>query len=391
MTQKIIVITLVGLFLQFVFASNSFAQTAGRDKVAVVVIDAGHGGKDPGCVGKVSYEKNIVLDVAKKVGNLITQNYKDVKVLYTRDSDVFIELGERANIANRNNADLFISIHVNATDASSASHGTETFVMGLHKNEANLAVAKRENSVILQEDDYSSKYDGFDPNDPENHIIFSLFQNMYLDQSLILAASVQDQFTNSLKRFNRGVKQAGFLVLWKTAMPSILVELGFISNPEEEKYLTSQSGQNELATAIYNAFSQYKANYEKSSPKFLNKPAAEPKPEAKPAVQTEKPKTEEPKASTQTNEGEIIFKIQIKTSDVELEKNEANFKQYANEISFYKQGNTFKYTIGEDADYNNILKLQKQLKTEFEGCFIIAFQNGERIDTKTAIEKFKNK
>ena len=396
--------------------SVNFASAQGK-KLNVVVIDAGHGGKDPGAVGKTAKEKDIVLSVALKLGNLIKKNYPNVKVIYTRDKDVFVELGERANIANRNNADLFISIHVNSVDGNSSSHGTETFVMGLHKNDANLAVAKRENSVILQEDNYSSKYDGFDPNDPESNIIFSLFQNAYSDQSLLLAASIEDEFKTSIKRFDRGVKQAGFLVLWKTAMPSVLTELGFISNPEEEQYLKSDAGQTELAISIYNAFAKYKSQYDNSSvylekiparpvsqttqPKEVQKPEAEVKEEKTETqtVSTEPQKTEvkdnvteeKPKEQVQTAENTkgIQFKVQIRMSPKELEINEKNFGKYYNKVSFYIHDGSYKYTVGSETDYNTILKFFHEVKASYPGCFIIALKDGKRMDLNEAIKATK--
>lgn len=396
--------------------SVNFASAQGK-KLNVVVIDAGHGGKDPGAIGKTAKEKDIVLSVALKLGNLIKKNYPNVKVIYTRDKDVFVELGERANIANRNNADLFISIHVNSVDGSSSSHGTETFVMGLHKNDANLAVAKRENSVILQEDNYSSKYDGFDPNDPESNIIFSLFQNAYSDQSLLLAASIEDEFKTSIKRFDRGVKQAGFLVLWKTAMPSVLTELGFISNPEEEQYLKSDAGQTELATSIYNAFAKYKSQYD-NSPVYLEKiPArtvsqnSQPKEEQKPETEVKEEKTEtqtvssepqktevkdnvseeKPKELTPTAENTkgIQFKVQIRMSPKELEINEKNFGKYYNKVSYYIHDGSYKYTVGSETDYNAVLKFFHEVKASYPGCFIIALKDGKRMDLNEAIKATK--
>ena len=407
MLQKISIALMVVLTM-VLFVNNADAQGAKGKGLNVVVIDPGHGGKDPGAIGKTAKEKDIVLSVALKLGNLIKKNYPNVKVIYTRDKDVFVELGERANIANRNNADLFMSIHVNSVDGNTTSHGTETFVMGLHKNEANLAVAKRENSVILQEDNYSSKYDGFDPNDPESNIIFSLFQNAYSDQSLLLAASIENEFS-TLKRYDRGVKQAGFLVLWKTAMPSILTELGFISNPEEEQYLKSDAGQNELAISIYNAFAKYKSQYDNSSVYLEKVPArpasAQPKEPAKPETDTadkpvaqtqpdngnanastDKPKEPAPKADD--NSG-ILFKVQIRMSPKEIEVNEKNFGKYYDKVSYYMHDGSYKYTVGAEKDYNAILKFFHEVKPSYPGCFVIALKDGKRMDLNEAIKATK--
>ena len=257
--RKLAILSLVLLFSSYQPAKKSNSNF----RVKTIVIDAGHGGKDPGCVAGTLYEKDIALNIALRVGQLIEKNYPDINVIYTRKTDEFIELFERANIANKNKANLFICIHVNAS-TNKEQIGTETYVMGIEKSESNLEVSKRENSVVLMEDNYLSKYDGFDPNSPEAHIIFSLYQNAFLDQSLSLASKIEGQFKTKAKRISRGVKQAGFLVLWKTAMPSILVETGFISNPEERKYLTSDSGKTYLSSAIYKAFCEYKNEIEQT-------------------------------------------------------------------------------------------------------------------------------
>lgn len=231
-----------------------------KSKIKTVVIDAGHGGHDTGCQYGGVEEKNVALSIAKRLGQKIEQNYKDVKVIYTRTNDTFIELWERPAIGNRNNADMFISIHCNANPKTTV-YGTETYVMGLHKSEGNLDVAKRENSVILMEENYEQHYEGFDPNSPEAHIYFSLFQNAYLDQSLSLASKIEKQLARN-KRTSRGVKQAGFLVLWKASMPSILIETGFLSNSQERSFLKSDKGQDSVASSIYFAFKDYKTEFE---------------------------------------------------------------------------------------------------------------------------------
>ncbi len=223
-----------------------------------LVIDAGHGGKDPGAQSKTAKEKNINLAVALAFGKLVEQNFKDVKVVYTRKTDVFVELDERANIANRAKADLFISIHTNATAAKVGPQGTETYTLGMHRAADNLAVAKRENSVITLEKGYEEKYEGFDPNSSESYIIFELMQDMNMESSVKLAGLIQKQFRNTAKRIDKGVHQAGFLVLRATSMPSVLIELGYINNPNEAAYLTSTAGVNALAKSIYNAFVAYK-------------------------------------------------------------------------------------------------------------------------------------
>ncbi len=238
-------------------------DTAGikQYRIKKVVIDAGHGGKDPGTHGIVAKEKDIVLDIALQLGRIIKENIKDVEVIYTRKTDQFIPLEERAEIANRNNADVFISIHANALSVKSV-HGTETYVMGTNKREGNFEIAKRENSVILMEENYEERYEGFDPLSPESHILFSLYQNAYIHNSLMLADKIENQFKKRVGRRSRGVKQDGFWVLWRTSMPSVLVEVGYLTNATEEKYLYSKMGRVYIASGIYRAFREYKAEIE---------------------------------------------------------------------------------------------------------------------------------
>ena len=227
-----------------------------------VVLDAGHGGKDRGCAGAKAREAAVSLAIILALGREIKENLPDVKVIYTRDTDVFVKLDERAAIANRAHADLFISVHCNA--GPSNSYGTEVWTMGPHKTDANLNVAKRENAVILQEDDYQNRYDGFDPRSAQSHILFSLFQSAYVTNSLRFAARVDKQFRNSVGRHTRGVKQAGFLVLWKSTMPSVLIESGFLTNPAEERYLNDKTNQTYMAAGIFRAFRDYKRELEGS-------------------------------------------------------------------------------------------------------------------------------
>ncbi|TLM92495.1 N-acetylmuramoyl-L-alanine amidase [Hymenobacter jeollabukensis] len=248
---------------------DSSADAHGRPVAAhyrlrTVVLDAGHGGKDKGCAGPDgAREAAVALKIVLELGHLIEENMPDVKVVYTRRTDDFVELADRAGVANKANADLFISVHCNA--GPSAARGTEVWTMGPHKTEANLAVAKRENAVILQEDNYKERYSGFDPRSPQSHILFSLYQSAHIDNSLRFAAKVDHEFRTSVKRPSRGVKQAGFLVLWKSTMPSALIEVGFLTNPGEEQYLNDKAGQSYMAAGIYRAFRQYKQDLEASS------------------------------------------------------------------------------------------------------------------------------
>jgi N-acetylmuramoyl-L-alanine amidase len=262
MKRNIVLGVLSGLLL----LSTSFNPAAINVpyKVRTVVIDAGHGGKDPGTLGSRSKEKDIALAIALELGNIINEYLPDVKVIYTRKDDTFVELSERAQIANKAEADMFISIHCNAAQNHEV-HGTETYIMGLHVNEQNLNVAQRENSVILLEDDYKQQYEGFDPSSPESYIMFSLMQNAFLQNSLTLAENVEHQFNKRVGRNSRGVKQAGFVVLWRTTMPSILVETGFISNKKEEEFLNDKLGRTYMASGLFRAFRDYKAEMESTN------------------------------------------------------------------------------------------------------------------------------
>ncbi len=249
------------LFFLILISLSSFSPLGKHSyKVRTIVIDAGHGGKDPGCHGTTGVEAKVTLAVALELGRIIKENMPSTLVYYTRMQDNFIELHDRASIANRNNADLFISIHCNS--GPSAAYGTETYVMGLHASEDNLEVAKRENEVVLNEADYKKNYDGFDPKSPQAHILFSLYQNAYIENSILVASKIEKQFSARLGRSSRGVKQAGFLVLWKTAMPSALIELGYLTNAPEEKYLTNKTNQVYLASGIYRAIKEYKTEIE---------------------------------------------------------------------------------------------------------------------------------
>ena len=249
-------------FLLAITLLNFSATTVPTDSVVdTVVIDAGHGGKDPGTKGVFLKEKDVALKIALKVGNYIEKNIQGVKVIYTRTDDRYLALDERADIANKNKADLFICVHANAVSKAEII-GTETYVMGLHKSEGNLDVAKRENSVILLDTNYEERYEGFDPNSPESNILFSIAQNAFQESSLKFAAKVESQFKNRVGRRSHGVKQAGFWVLWRTAMPSVLIEVGFLTNQKEEKFLSEERGQDLIASGIYRAFKDYKAQIE---------------------------------------------------------------------------------------------------------------------------------
>jgi N-acetylmuramoyl-L-alanine amidase len=277
--KRIIRIASTAILLLISLTSAGPARDSYRIKT--VVIDAGHGGHDSGCLGASAKEKHVALDIALRLGKMIETNYPDIKVVYTRKTDVFIPLHERANIANRAHADLFICIHLNS--GGKGAYGSETYVMGNHKTEDNLNVAKRENAAILLEDDYQKKYDGFDPNSPEANIIFSLYQSQFMNQSLMLASNIQEEFSDYAGRYNRGVKQAGFLVLYKTAMPAVLIECGFLTHEPEEKFLNNEKGQGTMATAIFRAFKEYKIDMEAGGESSTTEPVGqEPRPDPRP-------------------------------------------------------------------------------------------------------------
>ena len=368
----------------------------------VVVIDAGHGGHDPGAIGKISKEKNINLNVALKVGNLIKRNCDDVKVIYTRSKDVFIPLDRRAEIANNAKADLFISIHTNALANNRTAKGASTWTLGLAKSDANLEVAKRENSVILYESDYKTRYAGFNPNSAESYIIFEFMQDKYMEQSVHLASLMQKQFRQTCRRADRGVHQAGFLVLKASAMPSILIELGFISTPEEERYLNSESGANTMANGIYRAFLNYKREHELRLTGVSKTiiPAEQEEVEKAPVIaqvpkNTGKTNVAAPKQKpivmeTATNDSEITFKIQILTASKPLAKNDKRLRGLKG-VDYYKEKGIYKYTYGASTDYNKVLRTKRTITAQFKDAFIIAFRNGEKMNVNEAIAEFKKR
>lgn len=373
---------------------------ANLSKKFVVVIDAGHGGHDPGAVGKISKEKNINLSVALQLGKLINEQCSDTRVIYTRNKDVFIPLARRAEIANEAKADLFISIHTNSVGRNKSVQGASTWTLGLAKSDANLEVAKRENSVILYEDDYKTRYAGFNPNSAESYIIFEFMQDKYMSQSVHLASLVQKEFKQTGKRIDRGVHQAGFLVLKASAMPSILVELGFISNPTEERYLNSEIGKKALANSIFQAFLTYKEEQkmrlEESKGDTLPEVKLQQSTTSQPSSSTTSASTTPQKTpvaatSTQTQKAPQqvpVFKVQILTSSKPLSPKDRQFKGLKN-IDFYKENGLYKYTYGSSTNYNEILRIKKDISKRIKDAFIIAFKNGKKMDTATAIREIK--
>jgi N-acetylmuramoyl-L-alanine amidase len=354
-----------------------------------VIIDAGHGGKDPGSMGKQTTEKEVVLAIALKTGKYIEENIPGVKVIYTRKTDNFVELHKRAAIANSNKADLFISIHANGNENDLVT-GTESLVLGLHRANENFEVAKKENSVILLEEDYNTKYEGFDPNSPESYIIFSLMQNLYFEQSINFAGLVQEQFRDRVQRKDRGVKQQGLLVLARTAMPGILVETGFITNPEEEKYLMSEQGQDYIASAIFRAFKSYKSLIETKT-SFAIASRLEDVPSDTDLV-ANKPDI---RADSQSLNAEIVqplpvppveYKIQITVSSKPIKSDSPLFKGLTG-ISEYHIDNKYKYAVGNSRTFQDALAFSKQVKEKFPDAFIIAVKENKIIPLDQALKE----
>lgn len=343
--------------LPFIVAAQQRSQSM---QLKTVVIDPGHGGKDPGCISsnRKYYEKNITLSVALKLGALIKKEYPNVKVVYTRSTDKYVDLTQRAAIANSNKADLFISIHVNATKATQA-RGTETFVMGTHKNDANFEVCKMENSVITIEDDYEQKYQGFDPNSPESYIIFSLLQNTHLEQSLIFAQQIQSEYRKGPIYVNRGVKQGGLLVLWKTTMPAVLTELGFMSNPKDLSVLVSAQGQNSFAQRLFNAFVMFKKEYEKTGAYTLQ--------ERDEQVEQEQIQVQ------QEQQQDSFYGIQILSVREKLNPSAPDLKGYK-DYKYIKVGNLYKYYIGEYKTKKEAGEDLKSVRKTFPGAFVVQYK-----------------
>lgn len=355
--EKLFILFFLFMILNIVFPDAIQAQKEG--KIKTVVIDAGHGGKDPGAIGKKSKEKDITLSVAKKTGNYIKQYCPDVNVIYTRSSDVSVSLLRRAQIANEKNADLFISIHCNA-NASSQPAGVETFVMGEHRNAANLEVAKLENASIIYEDNAEEDYDDFNPNSPEAYIMLNFFQSEYKNASLEFAEHIQNQLVKRVGRKDRGVQQAGFLVLYKTAMPSVLVEIGFLSNPSEENFLSSEEGQTYIASALFRAFRDYKNAYEKENV-------------------TDGPSYENINNNKNVDADKIIYKVQVESRSRKV-SNAAQHYKNLNNVDYYEHNGQYKYTAGKFYSKKEADEYCKKVKTlGYSSAFVVSFKNGKRL------------
>ena len=376
-----------------------------------LVIDAGHGGKDPGAKGRTINEKEINLNIALKLGRMVQANHPDVKVVYTRSSDKFVELDERAEIANRCKADLFISIHTNSVARGNSAKGTETYTLGLARTEENLAVAMRENSAILLEDDYQQRYEGFDPKSSESYIIFEFMQNKHVEQSIGLASEVQRYFTRA-NRLDRGVRQAGFLVLRKTSMPSVLIEVGFISNRDEERFLASSDGQAKLARSISDAFDAYKKTIDgrrgalpvkkplaPSSPSgaaVLGGQSADngsssvrpdgPPPGSEEDILRRKRMRQEASAEAPSRQdaqatpapGQLVYKIRLLSSDKKLSPGSRSLKGYKG-VSCVKGPRFYKYYYGESTSLDEMKRLRRKVLKDFKDAYIEAFKDGKSV------------
>lgn len=336
-------------------------------KKFIVVLDAGHGGKDPGNLGNGYKEKDIALKIVLAVGKELEKN-PNIKVIYTRKKDEFIDLFVRGQIANKAKADLFVSIHCDSHHTQ--AYGAGTFVLGTHRNKTNFEVAKRENSVIFLEEDYEKNYAGFDPNSPESVMSILLSQEEYLDQSIKLAGLIQNNFAYKLKRKNRKVKQAGFIVLHQTVMPSVLVELGFLTNKNEGAYLNSKKGQLEMSVAIKNSIIEYKISLDKNVSSYSNIGNME--------------------ATSPDEFSAIVFKVQIAASSKSLETKPYNFKglEYVTKL---KEGSLYKYFYGNSSNYETAKTLEQQAKTKgYQSCFIVAFKEGKKIALSEALKSNTN-
>ena len=348
----------------------------------VVVIDAGHGGRDAGALGNRAKEKDINLGVALKLGRLIRNNVQGVKVVYTRDKDVYLTLQERANIANRVEGDLFISIHTNSIDKKSPNRktvaGASTWTLGLHRSKENLEVAKRENSVIYLENDFSTRYEGFDPNSTESYIIFEFMQYKHMEQSINFASDIQHEFVSEAGRVDRGVRQAGFWVLAKTSMPAVLVELDFICNPTQEKFLSSESGQTKMARAIYNAFVKYKSDYDRKQ--NVGKSVDIPSASSASASKGDSPaESSASKVSEQDDpSGVTYYKVQFMALPRKLPANSREIKGLS-PVEYYREDGMYKYTYGKSTDRDEIQKQYKRVKSLFRDAFVIKIRDGKRV------------
>lgn len=413
--------TLIRALLVAAFMILAVAGVAARQ--FTLVIDAGHGGHDAGAKGSFSFEKNINLKMALAFGRYVEKNCPDVKVIYTRKTDVFVPLHKRADIANKNRADVFISIHTNALPGGRIARGMETYTMGMRRSNEKLSAAQRENAVITYESDYKERYEGYDPNSPESAIMFEFIHDKYMAKSVELAKHVQKSVCSTANRPDKGVKQDVFLVLRETSMPACLIELGFITTPDEERLLNDDASIDNIARGIYNAFAKYKndnysgvnvplvapqksdkvslptlipqddtdkqknRNAARNAEKTVSKPQTAPSQPRRAAAKT----VNAPAGTAKADDADApVFKVQIMANATKEAKNSPRFKGYDG-IDMYEEGGMYKYTIGASTNYNAINRLRASLATEFPGCFIVAFRNGSKMNITEAIRIFKQR
>ena len=413
--------TLIRALLVAAFMILVVADVAARQ--FTLVIDAGHGGHDAGAKGSFSYEKNINLKMALAFGRYVEKNCPDVKVIYTRKTDVFVPLHKRADIANKNRADVFISIHTNALPGGRIARGMETYTMGMRRSNEKLSAAQRENAVITYESDYKERYEGYDPNSPESAIMFEFIHDKNMAKSVELAKHVQKSVCSTANRPDKGVKQDVFLVLRETSMPACLIELGFITTPDEERLLNDDASIDNIARGIYNAFAKYKndnysgvsvplvapkesdkvslptlipqddtdkqknRNAARNSETTASKPQSAPSQPRRAAAKT----VNAPAGTSKADDDDApVFKVQIMANATKEAKNSPRFKGYDG-IDMYEEGGMYKYTIGASTNYNAINRLRASLATEFPGCFVVAFRNGSKMNITEAIRIFKQR
>jgi N-acetylmuramoyl-L-alanine amidase len=369
------------LLLSFLSLTTVFSVFANKtEDTFILVLDAGHGGKDPGALGKKGKEKNINLAVTKLAGKYISEKHPDVKVVYTRERDVFVELDQRANIANKAKANLFISIHTNWASVASA-RGSEVYTFGITRNKENMEVAKRENSVIRLEDNYEERYEGYDPDSPESIIIFEFMQGEFAKQSIDFAEFVQKELRNCVQWNSRGKKQAGYLVLRKSTMPRILIELDFITNPASEDFLLSDAGQKKYARAICNAFTKYKTDYDRkkvvpqNAQKEVRNNPKEPEEDFNDRIEVTETRTASKK---ETVSKEKVYKVQILTFPKKLPQNAPQLKGY--KADYYIDKGSYKYTYGKSTNWEEISRIRKSVLKDFKDAFIVTFVDGVRVN-----------